>query len=249
MLVIALALVGLLSGFVNSLAGGGAIFPALILAGIPAIDANATATVIVTPTQFVSAWASRKVFWETFRQRPREIILLACMSVIGGTLGALLLFSTPPALFSNSVPWLLLLATLIYTWGTSFNKFNIAFVLSPAWCRILYLASAIYCGFFGAGIGIMILAVLALYGMRDIREMNSLKVLLSGLMSSSASVLLAFSGHVHWREALLMMTTTAIGGFLGTKFGMSIPRRAVEMTVIIVGAALTAYFFYRILAS
>src|ERR1700754_4530961 len=109
-----LALVALASGFVNALAGGGAIFPALILAGLPAVDANASSTVVLFPIQFVSALAARPVLSAVFSQWRTEIAILAAISLAGGTVGAVFLLVVPPTIFAQLAPWLLLIATLFF---------------------------------------------------------------------------------------------------------------------------------------
>jgi hypothetical protein len=242
-MLVALAIVALVSGFINSLAGGGAVFPALLLVGIPAVDANASSTVALFPIQFVSALTSRTVLTDVLLRRRRDIMVLSAISLSGGSIGAMLLLISPAGMFARSVPWLLLTGTSIFAAGLFTSSLTREIRVSPGLCRLLHLLTSIYGGFFGGGIGILVLAVLTIHDMSDIREMNSVKVLLSGLIGLTASVLFALSGHVRWRETLVMMLAASVGGFLGTRFGMSVPRRYVEVLVILVGVALALYFF------
>src|SRR3954464_2851399 len=176
LLLLALAAFG--SGIVNSLAGGGAFltFPTLLAAGIPAIDANASSTVALCPGQFVSAFASRKVFTSADAAWRRELMTLSVISLIGGTLGAVLLLVTPSAAFSRLVPWLLLFATVVFAFGIRFTPKDGARWFGPLTIQAVQFVIAIYGGYFGGGIGILMLAALVFYGLRDIRAMNGMKV-------------------------------------------------------------------------
>jgi uncharacterized protein len=241
-----LALAAFASGIVNALAGGGAFltFPALLAVGIPAIDANASSTVALCPGQFVSAWAARNALGTASGQSMRDLRSLSVISLIGGSIGALLLLATPSAAFSALVPWLLLFATVVFAAGGQLPAREDHW-LGPVTIKLVQFLISIYGGYFGGGIGILMLAALALYGMRDIRSMNALKVLLAALMNTTAAVIFAFSGHVHWIETLTMMAAAMIGGFVGAKAGLVIPQIFVRVTVIVVGALLTIYFFLR----
>ena len=245
LLLLALAAFG--SGIVNSLAGGGAFltFPTLLAAGIPAIDANASSTVALFPGQFVSAWASREVFGTTDAQWRRDLLTLTIISLIGGTLGAVLLLITPSAAFSRLVPWLLLFATVVFAFGTRFTPKHGRRWLGPTTIKAVQFVISIYGGYFGGGIGILMLAALVFYGMRDIRSMNAMKVLLAALMNTTASIIFAFSGRVHWLETMTMMVAAMAGGFAGAKIGLVVPPIYVRLFVIAVGCVLTVYFFIR----
>jgi uncharacterized protein len=245
LLLLALAAFG--SGIVNSLAGGGAFltFPTLLAAGIPAIDANASSTVALCPGQFVSALASREVFRSTDAQWRRDLLTLAVISLIGGTLGAVLLLATPSEAFSRLVPWLLLFATAVFAFGMRFTPKGGKRWLGPTTIKAVQFVISIYGGYFGGGIGILMLAALVFYGLRDIRNMNAMKVLLAALMNASASVIFAFSGRVHWLETLTMMAAAMAGGFVGARIGLVVPPVHVRIFVIVVGCVLSVYFFIK----
>jgi uncharacterized protein len=245
LLLLALAAFG--SGIVNSLAGGGAFltFPTLLAAGIPAINANASSTVALCPGQFVSAFASRELFGSTDAQWRRDLLTLAVISLIGGTLGAVLLLATPSEAFSRLVPWLLLFATAVFAFGMRFTPKDGKRWLGPTTIKAVQFVISIYGGYFGGGIGILILAALVFYGLRDIRSMNAMKVLLAALMNATASVIFAFSGRVHWLETLTMMAAAMAGGFVGARIGLVVPPVHVRIFVIAVGCVLTVYFFIK----
>jgi uncharacterized membrane protein YfcA len=245
LLLLALAAFG--SGIVNSLAGGGAFltFPTLLAAGISAIDANASSTVALCPGQFVSAWASRPALKETDAQWRRDLMTLAIISLIGGTLGAVLLLVTPSAAFSRLVPWLLLFATAVLVFGMRFKPAEGKAWFGPRTIQAVQFVIAIYGGYFGGGIGILMLAALVFYGMRDIRSMNAMKVLLAALMNATASLIFAVSGRVHWPETITMMAAAMAGGFVGARIGLVVRPLYVRLFVIAVGCLLTVYFFVK----
>ncbi|MGJ5044052.1 MULTISPECIES: sulfite exporter TauE/SafE family protein [unclassified Bradyrhizobium] len=242
-----LALAAFGSGIVNALAGGGAFltFPTLLAAGIPAIDANASSTVALCPGQFVSAWASREILNDAKAPWRHDLVRLSIISLLGGTLGAVLLLVTPSAAFSRLVPWLLLFATSVFAFGMRFTPRDGARWFGPRTIQAVQFVIAIYGGYFGGGIGILMLAALVFYGMRDIRAMNGMKVLLAALMNMTASAIFAFSGRVHWLETLTMMGAAMVGGFVGARLGQIIPPAHVRRFIIAVGCGLTVYFFVK----
>jgi uncharacterized protein len=245
LLLLALAAFG--SGIVNALAGGGAFltFPTLLAAGLPAIDANASSTVALLPGQFVSAWTSRDLLKSMSPEWRRDLISLSIISLVGGLIGALLLIATPSTAFSALVPWLLLFATVVFAGGPFLTGVGARQWLNPFSIKLVQAAIAIYGGYFGGGVGILMLAALAFYGMRDIRGMNAMKIVLSGMMNVTAAVIFAFSGRVHWLETSVMMVGAMAGGFVGAKAGAFLPTIMVRIFVIAVGAILTVYFFIK----
>ncbi|WP_315720604.1 MULTISPECIES: sulfite exporter TauE/SafE family protein [unclassified Bradyrhizobium] len=247
MMLALLALAAFGSGIVNALAGGGAFltFPTLLAAGIPAIDANASSTVALCPGQFVSAFASREILNDPKASWRGDLVRLSIISLIGGTLGAVLLLVTPSDAFSRLVPWLLLFATTVFAFGMRFTPKDGARWIGPVTIQAVQFVIAIYGGYFGGGIGILMLAALVFYGMRDIRAMNGLKIWLAALMNIMASAIFAFSGRVHWLETLTMMCTGMLGGFVGARLGQIIPPAYVRRFVIAVGCGLTVYFFVK----
>jgi uncharacterized membrane protein YfcA len=234
---------GLASGFVNSLAGGGIIFPTLIAVGLPPIQANASSTAVLFPVQFVSAFAGRSVLDRMLIDWRNELVILCAISLAGGASGASLLLVMPATAFAHTVPWLLLFGTSIFLAGIIYRApFEVA-VLPLFVCRSLHFLVSLYGGFFGGGLGVLVLAVLRCYGIQDVRVMNAIKVVLNSFIGIAAVGLFIASGLIRWRETLVMMAAASVGAYCGTKFGLRVSRRLVEAIVIFVGFGLTIYFF------
>jgi uncharacterized membrane protein YfcA len=245
-----LFLAAMAAGAINSVAGGGSFisFPALVVAGVPAISANATNTVALWPGVLASIGAYRR---ELAVQR-QGIVLFSAISLAGGLAGALLLLRTREAVFEQLIPYLLLLATTV-------------FALSPQLTRLtrrlggrgrssggrraailaIYFAAAVYGGFFGAGLGILTLAVLSLLGLENIHEMNALKTLQTALVNGVAVVTFAIAGVVQWPTALLMAVGAIAGGYGGAALARRVKPAYVRYLVIAISVSLTAYFFLR----
>ncbi len=237
------------AGAINAVAGGGGFisFPALVLAGVPPISANATNTTALWPGSAASVGAYRR---ELAHQR-NEIFLFSGLSLAGGLLGALLLLRTREAVFAQLIPYLLLLATLVFAaspWLTRMARqlgadgggwFRRAGILT------LYLGIAVYGGFFGAGLGILTLAALALLGQENIHEMNALKTLQATLVNGVAVVAFVLAGVVQWPVALVMTAGAILGGYGGAAVARRIDPRLVRYAVLAFSLALTAYFFVR----
>jgi uncharacterized membrane protein YfcA len=247
-----LFLAALMAGAINSVAGGGSFvsFPTLLFAGIPPVNANATNTVALWPGQPASVWAYRN----EFRLLPRRVVvLLTVTGIVGGLLGAYVLLKTPPATFMALVPWLLLIATLIFTMSGRITR----------WVRlraehrehhefatgrgiVLQLFIAFYLGYFGAGAGILILAMLALLGMDHIHTMNALKAWLTTVSNGVAMILFVLTPHVvYWPQAILMIVGAMLGGYFGAYFARKTRPEHVRAIVIVIGFGLSAYFFWR----
>jgi uncharacterized membrane protein YfcA len=246
-MLILLALAAFASGIVNALAGGGAFltFPSLIAAGIPAIDANASSTVALAPGQFVTAWASREVVRNTPQEWKSELLSLSIISLIGGTIGAILLLVTPSQAFSKLVPWLLMFATAVFALGGRLQRGDGRRLLGPVSIKVVHGVISIYGGYFGGGIGILMLAALSIYGMRDIRQMNGMKIIFAGLMNATATIIFIIAGRVHWPETSVMMVAAMGGGYAGAKLGGILPAHIVRAAIICVGILLTIYFFLK----
>jgi uncharacterized membrane protein YfcA len=236
---IALFFAALIAGALNSVAGGGSFisFPTLLFTGVPPIIANATNTAALTPGSLASIPPYRK----EFGQHRRELLLLGSVSAIGGVLGAILLAKTPPTLFQALIPFLLLAATLIFTFGplvtTRLRQRRAIDKLRRSWPALL--------GYFGGGVGIMMLAGLSLFGMTNIHEMNALKVALASVMNGVATIAFALLHVIWWPLAVLMAVGAIIGGWGGATLAHLVPARAVRWFVIAVGFGLTIYFFLK----
>lgn len=232
------------AGVINSVAGGGTFFtfPALIFAGVPPIAANATSTIAVWPGAVASAIAYRK----QLRLKREHMMALAITSFIGGALGAVILLITPEQTFTTLIPWLMLIATLLFAFGDKLKKQALAaeeINYSSAKSIGLQMAIALYGGYFGAGIGILMLALLNLLGLRDIHQMNALKTVLGSAINGVAVLIFIFSGLVDWSAAGVMVVSAIIGGYLGAHYAQKLPKIWVKYFVITVGCLMTLWFF------
>ncbi|GHO68954.1 UPF0721 transmembrane protein [Ktedonobacter sp. SOSP1-52] len=250
--IIVLFVSAVIGGTLNSVAGGGSFFcfPALLFTGLPPIQANATNTLALWPGSI----ASTSAYWQEIRrQRPAILIILLISSLVGGIIGALVLLGTPQNTFVQLLPFLLLLATVLFAASPYFTaRLRARMVASSAitiptliGIAIAQFVIAVYGGFFGGGIGILMLATLALMGMDNIHEMNGVKTLLTVIINGAAAFLFIFKGAVLWPQALLMIVGTILGGYGGAYYARKIDPRYVRIFVIVVGVLLTIYFFIR----
>ena len=246
-----LFLAGVVAGAINSVAGGGSLisFPALVAFGQPAILANATNTAAVWPGALSSALAYRR---DTLIHRDLLITLLI-PSVVGGLLGALVLVSTPPALFDRVVPFLVMFATLLFALRDPISRWTGH--AAPHEERVttggriggflFQLFVATYGGYFGAGIGILMLASLSLMGLRDIHRMNGLKTILGMLINVIAFVFFAAKGLVVWPLALLVGAGAVLGGWVGARTAKRVDQKWIRLFVIAVGAVVSVWLMVR----
>ena len=236
---------GFLSGTMNAVAGGGSFisFPALILAGVPSVGANASSTVALFPGAVTSAWVYR-----------RDLagiggislpILLAC-SLAGGLTGAILLLSTPVATFDGLVPWLLLFATLTFTFGRQIGaELRRHMRIGRLPTLVLQFALGVYGGYFGGAVGIMMLAVWSLIGTDTLKTMNPARIFLVGAMNFIAVLCFIAAGQVWWPQTLSMLLGAAAGGYAGAWIGRRLPPAVTRTIIIAVTVSMTAIFFYR----
>ncbi len=241
---------GALAGVINSVAGGGSFFtlPALIGCGLPVVLANATSTVALWPGTLASFGAYRS----ELAARRRLGLTLAAVSIFGGIVGAWILLHTPAATFDQLLPWLTLFATGLFAYGRRLAaRFKLTLgehddIRSLVKTSALQFVIAVYGGYYGAGAGIMMLAVLSLLGMTNIHAMNALKTLLSVAFNGAAVVLFIARGFVLWPEALTMMAGAIVGGYGGAWLARRLPAAWVRGFVIATGVLTTVYFFWRI---
>lgn len=237
------------AGAINAVAGGGTIltFPTLMMFGMPARLANGTSTIALVIGTGGSVFGYRK-------QLPairRWLLALAPASIAGGALGSYLLLKTDDKTFANLVPLLVLFATLLFMVQGIVARFAKQHVGEPEhggrlWLIALFqFAVAVYGGYFGAGIGILMLAALGFLGMRDIHQMNALKTVLGSLINLVSAIIFAFTGLVDWSRAGVMTLGALAGYFLGSHFSQKIPQPAVRKLVLVIGFAISAITFYR----
>lgn len=273
--IILLFVAAILGGTLNSVAGGGSFFafPALLFTGVPPVQANATNTVALWPGSVASMGAYRR---ELASQKPGFIILLIGSSLIGSILGAQLLLGTSQATFVQLLPYLMLMATLLFTFSPYITQKLRAMRASKAaaieaaaaaegkesaekavsertapgrtqWIgmAVAQLIISIYGGYFGGGIGILMLATLAMMGMENIHEMNGVKTLLTAFINGAAMITFIVRGAVFWPEAILMVVGAIIGGYGGAYYARKIEQKWIRLFVMIVGFTLTIYFFVK----
>jgi len=240
---------GALGGAINAVAGGGSFvaFPALLFTGVPPIPANATNTLAL----WVGTTASGGAYSQRLNLSRRVMIPLVATSIVGGLAGAFLLIKTPAQTFLRILPWLLLGATLLFAFGkhlTGRISAGISHDASNAavtGASIFELLVAVYGGYFGGGIGIMNLAMLAAMGMTDIHAMNKLKVWLGGVINGVATITFIATGAILWPQAIVMTAGSILGGYSSAHYAQRLPQAWVRAFVILVGAAMTIYFFIR----
>jgi len=241
----------MMAGLMNSVAGGGSFFsfPALIFTGVPPIPANATSTVAIWPGSVAAIGA----YWRKLPRRAAIMLPLTASSVVGGLLGALILLRTPQATFMRLVPYLFLVATLLFAFGRKLSQGVGAWInnrsasswLMVSGAALVQLVIAVYGGFFGGGIGILMLALLSMVQMGDIHSMNAVKSLLAAAINGVAVVTFIVAGVVVWPQALLMIVGAALGGYGGAHFAQKLDPRLVRGFVIAVGFSMTIYFLWK----
>jgi uncharacterized protein len=240
---------GAIAGAINAVAGGGSFvsFPSLLFTGAAPVTANATNTVALWVGMVASGGAYRK----RLNISRRVLVPLVITSVIGGLGGAILLIKTPAQTFLRVLPWLLLGATLLFAFGKHLTGRIAAGIAQESSKKAVAGASffefivAVYGGYFGGGIGIMNLAMLAAMGMTDIHEMNALKVVLGAIINGVAAATFVISGTVAWPPAVVMTVGALGGGYLSAHYSQRLSQAVVRRFVILSGAAMTVYFFWR----
>lgn len=242
------------AGAMNSVAGGGTFFsfPALLAVGVPPVMANASNSVSLWPASFTGVAAYRR---EIARYR-KMLPPLTAVAFVGGAAGGMLLLATHDNTFSKLIPWLLLLATVLFAFSAQVSRL-VARVLPPrgadpharmgAGGLLFQFIVSVYGGFFGAGMGILMIASLAIQGHTDLQEMNALKNWLSAVIYTVAVVTFIVAGAVSWPHTLIMIVTAALGGYWGAAMARKIPALWLRRFIILVGAVLSAYYFHKTL--
>ncbi|MFL5382723.1 MAG: sulfite exporter TauE/SafE family protein [Longimicrobiaceae bacterium] len=234
-----------LAGAMNAVAGGGSFltFPALVFTGVPSVVANASSTVALCPANLAAAVAYRNDF-QNFKGVSFRAML--AVSLAGSIIGALLLLLTPERTFDGVIPWLLLVATLVFIFAPR---------LTPALQRRVRIGSttlvvvqffvAVYGGYFGGAIGIMMLSTWALFGLTDLKAMNATKTVLAGALNGVAVVLFIAAGKVWWPQTLVMLMGSLAGGYLGAHYARRVDQRHIRTVIIAISVTMTVLFFTR----
>ncbi len=247
-----LAVAAFLGGALNAVAGGGSflLFPALLGAGIPPVQANATNTVALWPGQLTSIAAYR----QDVRKHLRLAILMGLGGFVGGTVGAIVLLRTPQQTFLHLVPWLLLIAATLFAASAPVTRWldkrkGRSHAAKPDPPRVpLFILTAIVCfyiGYFGAGAGFLIITLLSVFGMEDMNEINALKVVSTTAANGVAFVIFVVTGQVEWRYCLLAMVAAAIGGYSSASLARFVPPKLLRASVIVIGFGMAAWFFWK----
>jgi uncharacterized protein len=243
--ILMLLVAGVLGGLANSMAGGASLitYPAMMAAGLPPIAANASNTVGLIPGNLIGAWSER----HELPKFNRLAYVLLAVTVIGGAMGALLLLYTPERVFVLVVPGLIGLATLIFAFAKPIQA-AIArrFGADHGGLRAgLVLPAAVYGGYFGAGVGVILMAVLSATSPWELRSANAMKNVLGFLANAAAIVIFLFSGLIHWPETLVMMSSCVLGGFLGGAALKVVPAAAMRKVIVGVGVMMTVYYGWK----
>jgi uncharacterized membrane protein YfcA len=242
---------GIVAGTLNAVAGGGSFisFPLMMFTGVPPVEANASNTVALWPGLAMSVAS----YSRHLRVPSRLLAPLVITSMVGGLAGALLLVKTPQRTFLHVLPWLLLGATLLFIFGNRLRMMagasgEIHAIEKTSWTAIslaclLQLAVAAYGGYFGAGIGFVMLGMMTLLGMRELHIMNALRILLAAVINAVAVVTFIVTGAVFWGQCLVMMAGALSGGWFGAQYAQRADPGKMRYFIIALGLGLSAYFF------
>ena len=241
---ILLFLAGIVAGAQNSLAGGGSFVTLgmLVIAGLDPRAANITSTIALFPGQAASGYAGRKMVAGI---KDLSFKALWRISLAGGVAGALLLLATPSAFFAGLVPWLVLFATAVFFWGSFLRQSSEhASLLGAGPAAVAQFLIAVYGGYFGGGIGFLMIAALTIAG-QNVRMAVATKNALAAAMNASAVVVFAFSDLIHWPAAIALAAGGVIGGLSGSWLLHRLAEKLLRGFIVVVGVALTIWLFIR----
>ena len=232
------------AGALNAVAGGGSFLtlPALVVAGVPPVAANATGTFSLLPGYIASAWALRQEIKEL---KGPSLALLMGVSVVGGSLGAALLLWTPERVFDGLIPWLLLAATALFMLAPYLVSAKKSGNASTTATALVVLAVAIYGGYFNGGLGILLLAAFGMVGISNLHIANGLKNVVSALLTAIAVIIYIAGGLIYWPQALWMMIAATLGGYFGARASRHVPTHYLRWGIVVIGLLMTLYFFMR----
>jgi uncharacterized membrane protein YfcA len=231
------------AGAQNALAGGGSFItlPLLILSGMSPRAANITSTIALFPGQVASGWTGRQLADGAAGLSLRALVII---SLVGGALGAALLLVTSPAFFSRLLPWLILFATIVFAWGSFGPRRHDSRHLGIAGVTAAQFCISVYGGYFGGGIGFLMLAALTASGV-SMRVAGATKNVLAAVMNTSAVVIFVFSPEVKWVTAAVYSAGAILGGILGGHMVRKVNERVLRLLVVLIGLTLTVGLFVR----
>src|SRR5260221_4041308 len=249
--ILLLIVAAFVAGGVNSIAGGGTLlsFPALLWIGRPPIIANATNTVALWPGSLAGVFGFRKELGKV----QRWLLLLFIPSLLGGGLGAWLLLRTSEKTFVRIVPLLILVATLLLAAQEVISR-RLGLIAraherpTAGWVTFVFtfqFAVGIYGGYFGAGMGILMLAALGFIGLTDLHQMNGLKNLMAICINGVAAIYFAVTGSVRWSDGLIMAVASIIGGYMGARLAQRLGPEFVRAAVVVIGLVMTVALFFK----
>jgi uncharacterized protein len=240
-----IAAAGLLAGMMNALAGGGSFvtLPALIAAGVPSVIANTSSTVALYPGQLTSAWTYRDGLGPIGSVPLRSLIIA---TFVGGALGAVLLLRTPIKTFDVVLPWLLAIATVALSLGARLGEMlRRHWQISAPTVLVVQFCLGVYGGYFGGGVGIMMMAVWSLLSNRSLKSFNAPRTLLVSAANTIAVLIFIAAQSVRWREALVMLAAAALGGYCGALIGRRAPAGIIRGGTLLLSVSITVVFFVR----
>jgi uncharacterized protein len=245
----------LLAGLVNSVAGGGTLLTFPVLRGVilaatgdglmAGVYANATSTMALLPGSLGGAWGYRR----EVRESKRALIRLLPSSLVGGFIGAWLAIEYPSG-FNALVPWLILGATLLMVLKKPLQRWFTSEHGRPTWRTVSAIVVAqllisLYGGYFGAGIGILMLGTLGFMAVGDIHRINAVKTVLASVINLASVILFAASAVILWKYVIAMAPASILGGYLGAKYARKMQPSLIQGIVIVIGFSLAAYYFVR----
>jgi hypothetical protein len=236
---------GVLAGMMNALAGGGSFvtLPALIAAGVPSVNANTSSTVALFPGQLASTWTYRDGLGPIGPVALRSLVIV---TFIGGAIGAVLLLLTPIKTFDLVLPWLMAIATAALVSGARLGE-----LLRRRWhigvpaVLITQFALGIYGGYFGGGVGIMMMAVWSLLTDRTLKSFNAPRTFLVGAANTVAVLIFIAAGSVRWRESVVLLVGAVVGGICGANIGRRAPAGVIRIGTLALSVCITLVFFAR----
>ena len=236
---------GVVAGMMNALAGGGSFvtLPALIAAGVPSVNANTSSTVALFPGQLTSSWTYRDGLGPIGPVALRSLVI---STFIGGAIGAVLLLLTPIKTFDVVLPWLLAIATVALAFGARLGELlRRRWHIGASTVLVVQFCLGIYGGYFGGGVGIMMMAVWSLLTDRTLKSFNAPRTLLVCAANTVAVIIFIAAGSVRWREALAMLVGAILGGYLGANIGRRAPAGVIRSGTLLLSVCITLAFFAR----
>ncbi|MEW5425255.1 sulfite exporter TauE/SafE family protein [Amorphus sp. 3PC139-8] len=233
---------GVLGGAANAIAGGGTFFtfPALIATGLDPVTANASNAIAIYPGHAAAVPAYRR----ELRMPGRTLLRRAAIAAVGGSFGALLLLATGEAAFTELVPWLLALATAIFWAAAKLNRLIARMNLdSPSGSTAIQFIFAVYGGYFGAGLGVLLMAALTMIGVSDVQSANAQKNLLAAVITTISAAIFIGAELVHWPSTVVVLLGAVAGGYLGARLARHIPARVLRGFIVSLGLVLSVYYF------